>query len=125
MTNRVVASRSAESMVVASRTDPAFGTEGTLGNEWNHLPTASNPKPDESKQPYAGGISYAKISRLKIKPGALFVEMHAAFVEPEGWFQGAPILRSKLSVVAQDQIRTLRRNLTRKSPATKPAPSQH
>jgi hypothetical protein len=124
VTNRVVASRSAESMVIASRTDPSFGTDGPLGNEWNHLPTPSNPKPDESKQPYLGGLSYAKISRLSVKPGALLVEMHAAFAEPEGWFQGAPILRSKLSVAAQDQIRALRRSLTRKAPTAKPAPAQ-
>jgi hypothetical protein len=50
--------------------------------------------------------------------------MHAAFAEPEGWFQGAPILRSKLSVAAQDQIRALRRSLTRKAPTAKPAPAQ-
>jgi hypothetical protein len=125
VTNEVVASRSAESMVVASRTAHAsFGNEGNLGCAWNHLPTVSNPKPDQSKQPYAGGISYAKISRLTVKPGALLVEMHAAFVEPEGWFQGAPILRSKLSLVAQDQIRKLRRDLARKSPVTKSAPPE-
>ncbi len=40
--------------------------------------------------------------------------MHMAFVEPDGWFQGAPILRSKFSAVAQDQIRSLRRGLARK-----------
>ena len=37
-----------------------------------------------------------------------------AFVEPDGWFQGAPILRSKFSVVAQDQIRSLRRGLRKR-----------
>ena len=40
--------------------------------------------------------------------------MHMAFVEPDGWFQGAPILRSKFSVIAQDQIRSLRRELAKK-----------
>ena len=67
-----------------------------------------------ARQPYAGGISYAKISRVAFQPTALFVEMHVAFVEPDGWFQGAPILRSKFSVAAQDQIRTLRRELAKK-----------
>ena len=42
--------------------------------------------------------------------------MHVAFVEPDGWFQGAPILRSKFSVAAQDQIRTLRRELGEETP---------
>ena len=40
----------------------------------------------------------------------------AAFVEPNEWFQGAPILRSKFSVIAQDQIRSLRRELARQRP---------
>ena len=59
-------------------------------------------------------MSYAKISRLDLKPRAILVEMHMAFVEPDGWFQGAPILRSKFSVVAQDQVRSLRRELAKK-----------
>jgi hypothetical protein len=59
-------------------------------------------------------MSYAKISRLGVKPGAVVVEMHMAFVEPDGWFHGAPILRSKFGAVAQDQIRTLRRDLASK-----------
>jgi hypothetical protein len=42
------------------------------------------------------------------------VEMHMAFVEPDGWFQGNPILRSKFGAVAQDQIRSLRRELAKK-----------
>ncbi len=127
VTNRIVASQSAETMVVASRTDPAFGSGGPFGNVWKQLPTAANPQPDGSVKPYAGGISYAKISRLTVKRGSLLVEMHAAFVEPEGWFAGAPILRSKWSVVAQDQIRRLRRNVARdsqNSPASKPAPAR-
>ena len=65
-------------------------------------------------KPYPGGISYTKISRLAFRPSALLVEMHGAFVEPREWFQGGPILRSKFSVVAQDQIRTLRRELARR-----------
>ena len=66
-------------------------------------------------------MSYAKISRLKEPEGALLVEFHAAFSEPEAWFQGAPILRSKFAPIAQDQIRKLRRELLKNRP--KPAPS--
>ena len=64
-------------------------------------------------KPYSGGISYTKISRLALQPGALLVEIHSDFIEPNDWFQGAPILRSKFSVMAQDQIRSLRRELAR------------
>ena len=115
-TNQVMATRTQDSIVVAARTDPAFNGAGA------ESPTAGSPsravrrmtRPGGPSKPYAGGISYTKISRLAFQPGALLVEMHAAFVEPHEWFQGAPILRSKFSIVAQDQIRGLRRELARR-----------
>jgi hypothetical protein len=115
VTNHVVASESSESVVIASATDPTFANAGTLSNGWKSLaPSGSSQTDAATRHAYSGGISYAKISRLAFRPGALFVEMHVAFVEPDGWFQGAPILRSKFSVAAQDQIRALRRELAKK-----------
>jgi mono/diheme cytochrome c family protein len=114
VTNEVVASRSSESLVIAARTALAFGKGGPNGNSWSAITSPGGPKVESAVHPYAGGCSYAKISRLIFKPGALLVEMHAAFVEPHAWFQGAPILRSKFSVIAQDQIRSLRRELAKK-----------
>jgi hypothetical protein len=108
-----MASQSSESVVIAARTDPAFDKPGPNGNGWRSIGTAAGGQTPGALQPYAGGISYTKISRLAFQPGALLVEMHGAFVEPRDWFQGAPILRSKFSVVAQDQIRRLRRELAR------------
>jgi hypothetical protein len=107
-------SQSGESIVVASRTDPDFGTAPPLGNGWKPVAAqGAGSKAGDKAQAYAGGISYAKISRSTLKPGAVVVEMHAAFVEPDAWFTGSPILRSKFSIVAQDQIRALRRELAR------------
>jgi hypothetical protein len=114
VTNQVCASQSDESVVVASRTDPAFDKAGSNPNGWKPLPPQGGPKAEVPAKSCPGGISYAKISRSQLKPGALLVEMHMAFVEPQEWFQGAPILRSKFSLVAQDQIRRLRRDLARK-----------
>jgi hypothetical protein len=113
VTNQVMASQSSESVVIASRTDPAFPKAGPLANGWRTIGSSTGVETKGALEPYAGGISYAKISRLAPRPGALLVEMHGAFVEPQEWFQGAPILRSKFSVVAQDQIRSLRRELAR------------
>jgi hypothetical protein len=100
--------------VIASATDAAFANAGEFSNGWKPLskPGGAEGAP-AARQAYAGGISYAKISRVAFKPGALFVEMHLAFIEPDGWFQGAPILRSKFSLAAQDQIRSLRRELAK------------
>jgi hypothetical protein len=116
VTNQVVATRTKESIVVAARTDPAFDKPGPDANGWKPVGGGQQAAAGASK-PYRGGISYTKISRLAFRPGALLVEMHGAFVEPREWFQGAPILRSKFSVVAQDQIRRLRRELERRRPS--------
>jgi hypothetical protein len=112
-TNHVMATQSSESIVVASRTDAAFANGGPSGNRWKSLSPAEGGVAQHAAHPYEGGISYAKLSRVKFKPGAILVEMHMAFVEPAQWFQGAPILRSKFSVAAQDQIRRLRREIAR------------
>ncbi len=104
-TSRVTATRSAGSWVVASRTAPEFGFDNDFPNVWRPLDK------DVTSSAYAGGASYVKISRLKAAPGALLVEAHFAFVEPRAWFRGAPILRSKMGLIAQDRIRRLRREL--------------
>jgi hypothetical protein len=115
VTNHGAVSQSPNSIVVASRTDPAFDKVESNGNCWRSVTSTTGANAlGADKHPYSGGISYAKISRCALKQGALVVEMHVAFVEPDGWFQGAPILRSKFGVVAQDQIRTLRRELAKK-----------
>lgn len=103
--DEAAASRSASSMIVAARVSPTFDAPGKPRNHWRNLAD------DGPEQPLQGGVSYAKITKLHEPPGALFVELHAAFAEPEAWFRGAPILRSKFSLVAQDQIRRLRREL--------------
>jgi hypothetical protein len=114
-TNHVVTSRTADSIVIASRTDPSFDKAGPLANQWKSITTAGGSPVDPSdRHPYLGGISYVRIGRIGSKAGALLVEMHVAFVEPDAWFQGAPILRSKFSVAAQDQVRALRRELLKK-----------
>ena len=114
-TAEVVASRTAESLLIASRTDRAFDASGALANRYRELRQGSA----DSERVYRGGISYVRIGRLKRPEGALLVEMHAAFSEPQAWFQGAPILRSKFAPIAQDQIRRLRRELQKER--SKPA----
>jgi len=106
-TSEVVATRTPDSLVIASRTDRAFDDPGPFANRWSSIGQAGA----ASEQVYGGGISYARLDRLKRPEGALLVEVHAAFIEPEPWFHGAPILRSKFAPIAQDQIRRLRREL--------------
>jgi len=105
--DEVMATRADDSMVIAARVDPAFDAPGEPMNHWKNLAD------DSPAKPFRGGVSYVKISRLKSPTAAdiLVVEVHAAFAEPEAWFRGAPILRSKFAPVAQDQVRRLRREL--------------
>ena len=116
-TNEAVATRTGESMVIAGRTHPVFDSDASLANRWWAIGKEGKAG---SGQPYRGGLSYAKISRLKAPQGALLVEFHAVFSEPEAWFHGAPILRSKFAPIAQDQIRKLRRELLKER--KKPVP---
>ncbi len=95
---------------------PGFEDDPKYPNRWAALERIRGEERLSQTYPYDGGGGYAKISRLKLKPGALLVEAHFAFAEPRPWFDGAPILRSKLGLIAQDQIRSLRRAL-RKEPA--------
>jgi hypothetical protein len=120
-TNEAVATRTEESMVIAGRTDPVFDSDTTLANRWR---TLGQDGQAGSGHPFRGALSYAKISRLKQPPGSLLVEFHGAFSEPEAWFQGNPILRSKFAPIAQDQIRRLRRELLKNGPnSAPPAPN--
>ncbi|MGC8643108.1 MAG: hypothetical protein ACP5XB_24885 [Isosphaeraceae bacterium] len=109
-TDETVATRTSDSLVIASRTDPGFDVDSKLANRWQSI--KRNDSVGEWHE-YVGGTSYAKVSRLKQPRGMLLVEFHGAFLEPKAWFQGAPILRSKFAPVAQDQIRQLRRELLR------------
>jgi hypothetical protein len=110
-TDRVTASRSADSLVIASRTDPRFGPDSRWPNRWSTVVRPGMPGKPGPSHPYDGGISYIKLSRLKSTPGALVVEVHFALSEPRAWFDGEPILRSKFAIIAQDQVRRVRREL--------------
>ena len=113
-TDRVVASTSADSLVFAARTDPRFGTDGPFPNRWSTIEPKANGDAFGPPQPFAGGVGYVKITRLKGLDRAAVVEVHFAFAEPTAWFGGDPILRSKFGLIAQDQVRRLRRELQKR-----------
>ena len=67
-------------------------------------------------QPYGGAGMYLKITKLHEPAGALFVEQHIVFAEPTGWFDGANLLRSKLPLVVQSNVRDMRREWMKWAP---------
>ena len=113
-TDRVVATRTQASVLVASKTDHGFNGDGRYPNQWATVARKGAAEQTGPPRAYAGGASYVKITRQPGHPGTLLVESHLVFFEPHAWFDGAPILRSKIGVVAQDQIRRLRREIEQK-----------
>jgi hypothetical protein len=113
-TDHVRATRSDRSWVFASRTDTRFDDDMQYPNQWTELERSGQPKASAAPKRFAGGASTTRISRMVSLPGVLLVEGRFAFAEPRAWFDGAPILRSKIALVAQDQIRRLRRELAQR-----------
>jgi hypothetical protein len=111
VTERGMATQSPDSVVIATRTDPAFGTGNRPSNFWRMAAADDGAKREAIMRPYQGGITYAKVSRLALKPGALVVEMQSAWVEPFEWFEGGGALSSKLKRAADEGIKKLREEL--------------
>lgn len=120
-TDQVVATRSANSWVFATKTDPRFDEDPKSGNRWWTITRRGKEEQAGQAQKFAGGGSYITITRLAADPKVLVAEAHFRFAEPRGWFDGAPILRSKLSLIAQDQIRQLRREVASRKARAEPA----
>jgi hypothetical protein len=114
-TTRHVKTRTAQSVLLASMLDERFKDDAEFPNSWRPITRDdSGRRRLGPPQPFTGFGAYAKITRLAEPPGALFVEYHAAFAEPPGWFNGTNLLRSKLPIAAQEFVREFRRRLDRR-----------
>jgi hypothetical protein len=103
-------SRAGDSVVVAAVQDPRFDKDPKYPNAWRSMSRDAEGRLTVGKpQPYSGAAWYCKATRLAQPEGAAFIEYHVVFDEPEGWFNGANLLRSKLPLVVQDGIRKFRR----------------
>jgi hypothetical protein len=112
-TDRVMATKSDHSWLVASRTDPRFDVDKALGNRWHAIKRQAGREEAGSDERYPGGASYVKFGNLASVPGAMLVEAHFAFFEPRPWFNGGPVLRAKIALVTQERVRGLRRDLAK------------
>ncbi len=113
-TNRTVLTAGDESVVMASRVEPAFTGDKEYPNQW--LPIERTPD-GKSKvgtpSNYAAYGWYMKATKLHEPAGALFIEFHLVHAEPKGWFDGANLLRSKVPITVQTEVRALRRELAK------------
>ncbi len=105
-------SRGPDCFLVAAQIDPRFASDPTYPNRWRSITrdAAGNAQPGPW-HPYAAGGLYLQVTRLVEPAGAVFIEFHQVFDEPQGWFGGANLLRSKLPLVVQEEVRTFRRKL--------------
>ena len=108
-TVRVVWTRTDESVLVAAEVDPRFLGDPEFPNQWQPVVGKGGARKLGAANPWGGAGFYLKITKLAEPAGALFVEQHVIFAEPTGWFDGANLLRSKLPLVVQNNVRTTRR----------------
>ncbi len=112
-TLHTVVTRQADSILAAGMVDPRF-QEDEFANRWRSISRDDDGKPVLGElHPYGGAGAYIKITRLVEPAGALFVEYHLVFTEPKDWFGGANLLRSKLPIATQSDVRAFRRELAR------------
>ena len=110
VTDHIVQSRTADSLLLAREVDPRFAADKDFPNQWEALDEGTL-KPVGKPRPYGGAASYLKITRLHEPEGALFVEFHQVATEPKDWFGGENVIRSKLPLVIPPEVRAFRRDL--------------
>jgi len=114
VTTQSTKSTTAESNLAASILDRRFMNDPEFPNQWRPITRDDAGRRHLGPpQPFSGFGGYAKATRLIDPPGALFVEYHAAFAEPQGWFGGTNLLRSKVPILAQLIVRQIRRGLAK------------
>jgi len=111
-TRHVVVTRGDDSVTVAAAIDPRFTGDAQYPNSWRSIEKDRRGTPTFGPvHPYGASGTYIKVTRLHEPTGALFVEHHQIFAEPYGWFEGKGLLRSKLPMAVQENVRRLRREL--------------
>lgn len=101
-------------VLAASLLGSDFRDDPDYPNQWRPIGRQPSGKSELGKpRPYAGLGGYCHAVELREPKGALFIECHLVIDEPHGWFNGANLLRSKMPILMQDNVRTLRRKLAR------------
>jgi len=111
-------SRTDESIVLAGVADPRFDKTPKLASHWRKASPDGGPGKGPFR-PYQPAGFYTKITALKKPRGALFVECHMIFHEPQGWFDGGNLLTAKLPAIVDEQVKSARREIARTSASAK------
>ena len=115
-TSRCVLSRTEDSVVIATLVDHRFDNDREFPNKYRRLIRSDGGEATTKgqPQPYAGAGGYLKATQLSQPKGAILVEYHSIYSEPNDWFNSANLLQSKLPILLQSRVRELRRDLRKK-----------
>jgi hypothetical protein len=108
-TGRAFWSKTADSVIIAGEIDPRFQHDPLFPNQWQSINKQGGAQTFGPAVPWSGAAFYLKCTRLAEPAGTLFIEEHVIFAEPMGWFDGANLLRSKLPIAVQTNVRNIRR----------------
>ena len=109
-----------ESGTMAGIIDQRFNQDPKLPNQWRSILRDANgrvlPGPNNQPQlgpptPYDSAGGYIKVTKLVQPAGALFVEYHLVYDEPQGWFNGRDLLRAKLRIKTEGDVRSFRKQV--------------
>lgn len=103
-----MATKTGESIVAGAEVDSRFRGDKEFPNEWQSIVKDGGETKLSPPQAYGGSGMYVKITKLQEPAGAVFVEQHIVYAEPQGWFDGANLLRSKLPPVMTINVRRMR-----------------
>lgn len=89
-------------------------TADSIDNQWRPIERSDvGEKFLGPPRPYAGLGGYVAITPLPGDPDASIVQLRFVLHEPQAWFEGKNLLRSKLPILIQDRVRSLRRELAK------------
>lgn len=98
--------------IIDSRFGAESPTEDSIANQWRPIErSATGEKSLGPPRPYAGLGGYVVIVSVPGKPEASLIQIRFVLHEPQDWFSGRNLLRSKLPILIQDRVRGLRREL--------------
>ncbi len=100
-------------VVYATRLDDRFQNDKEYPNRWRPILRGKDDERLGPPQPYTGLGGYVVVTELEEPKGALLLEMQYLLHEPPDWFGGYNLLRSKLPIAIQDNVRSFRRKLAR------------
>jgi hypothetical protein len=109
-----------DSGTIAGIVDQRFNDNAKFPNQWQPILRDANGSilKDAKGQPqlgppvpYDSAGGFIKVTKLVQPAGALFVEYHLVYEEPKGWFNGRDLLRAKLRLKTEEDVRSFRRQV--------------